>query len=460
MKKTNIDILGEIREYRNSQLRNLGDNSTFVVSVETLGKGQNTKKEIYRLIEEKEIIDSRTGNPKINQETGMVEKEYSEMFYEYDEKPVLIGVRNIDTQGLIVPVGINGENIEKWEVQKEDIEQCLEERNRQLKAIAKQLGLKEEDIENLSEIELAQIVEENELEKEEKDNEEKKEDEPQKIEEEQMKQAGISGMNEVKLDTHIDTKGNTLGKELKLDGYSKLMVVHSYKLAELTDQNGEKGKANKVKFALIAQKEDGTYETIPETKLKLYRGENTEVTEINDKDEAVIRREDCIFEVPGTNTKMVVNQKGPYGRPDVYLAKTTRTNEGNVAEKLQDQYDGTIRQDVEVRELFNKNKGIDQPDKMHEEAKEHQEAGCEEMEIDEVNGDRNDGHIHFNPEIEEQEKAIEEIMERGNVSREEAEYKLADQLENSKEDVSLEDAKENAIEEIEQEYRGGNSRKR
>ena len=38
-------------------------------------------------------------------------------------------------------------------------------------------------------------------------------------------------MNSVDLDVQIDTKGTTLGKELNMDGYSKLLVVHSYKLS-------------------------------------------------------------------------------------------------------------------------------------------------------------------------------------------------------------------------------------
>ena len=50
-------------------------------------------------------------------------------------------------------------------------------------------------------------------------------------------------------------------------------------------------------------------------------------------------------------------------------------------------------------------------------------------------------------------------MERGKVSRGEAEVKLAKQLEDAREDITLEEATENAVEEIDAEFRGIDSRK-
>ena len=444
VRKTNMEILNEIRELRNDQLKSLRENSIFVTKVEVLGKGQKTGKEVFRLIEQKEVE---------NKETGEMDKEISELFYEYENGPKLIAMRNPQTQGEIIPIGIDGDEKESWDIQREEIEQCLEERERQVKALAKMLGISEEDINSLSEIDLSQKIDEKMAEDMENDKDEERKEEAQELSEEQMNKVGMKGMNEVNLKSYIDTKGTTLGDVLKLDGYTKIMVVHSYKLAQLTDSEGKEGKHNRMRFGLIAQKSDGTYETIPDTKLKPYRGENRQVTEINDKENVERKREECIFEVPGTKKRVIINQKDPYGIPDIYLAQNTRDNEGQVAQKLQDKYKGTERTDVEVRALFNQNRGMYQADRMDDEAKEHVKAGCDDLDLGEADGREDTGHIHFNPQSPEQQKAIEEIMERGKVSREEAQSKLENELKNTKEDVSLEEATDNAVESIENEYR-------
>ena len=450
--KNNMEILQEIRQKRKDELDSIKDTSTFVIKVEDLGRGKQTQKEIYRLIEEKYISNGDSEPQKMVQE----------MFYEYDKRPILVGVRNPQTQGKIVPIGFDGDKQKEWDIEKGDIEQCLEERERQVKVLAKVLGIDPQDIENLSEIELSKKIDEKQSEND-QDLKKDKKDEPQEISEEEAKKLGMTGMNEIKLNSRIDTKGTTLGQILNLDGYTKIMVVHSYRLAELTNSEGEKGKVSRMSFGLIAQKADGTFETIQETKLRQYRGENRRVTEINDKKNVETKNEECMFEVPGTNKRLVISQKDPYGIPDVYLSQNTRGNDGNMAQKLQDKYDGTERQDVEVRALFNANRGLNQADKSVKEVKEHEDAGCKDIDIDEADGREDTGHIDFNPDSPEQQKVIEEIMQRGKVSREEAENKLEKVLreaEDRKEDINLESATDSAVAEIENDFRGIDQNKR
>lgn len=450
--KNNMEILQEIRQKRKDELDSIKDTSTFVIKVEDLGRGKQTQKEIYRLIEEKYISNGDSEPQKMVQE----------MFYEYDKRPILVGVRNPQTQGKIVPIGFDGDKQKEWDIEKGDIEQCLEERERQVKVLAKVLGIDPQDLENLSEIELSKKIDEKQSEND-QDLKKDKKDEPQEISEEEAKKLGMTGMNEIKLNSRIDTKGTTLGQILNLDGYTKIMVVHSYRLAELTNSEGEKGKVSRMSFGLIAQKADGTFETIQETKLRPYRGENRRVTEINDKENVETKNEECMFEVPGTNKRLVISQKDPYGIPDVYLSQNTRGNDGNMAQKLQDKYDGTERQDVEVRALFNANRGLNQADKSVKEVKEHEDAGCKDIDIDEADGREDTGHIDFNPDSPEQQKVIEEIMQRGKVSREEAENKLEKVLreaEERKEDINLESATDSAVAEIENDFRGIDQNKR
>ena len=377
------DKLNELKQLRKSIYDNPENNNGVMIynKVEFLGKGENTGIGLYRVIEEYSVGENRT--------------ELKEFFYEYEnELPKLIAVRNDQTLGDIIPTeypGEEGPEKENWDAELLDIEQCLEEKEKELKELAKELGIDEKEINSLSEIELEQKIEENQDEQE-KQNEDK----TQKISDKEAEKIGIkgNGMNSAKMDTQIDTKGNTLGKELGLEEYDSILVVHSYKLAELNDAEGKKGKNNNINFALVGKKKDGTIEIIPETKLRQYRGANREVTEINSREEVEVKNEECIFEVPNSNKRIAIDQKDPYGIPEIYYGKTDKENEGNVMQSIQDERDGTQRKDVEVRALFNSNKGEYQIDKMHDEVKGHIKAGCNDIDKDEVDGNSATGHQH------------------------------------------------------------------
>ena len=377
------DKLNELKQLRKSIYDDPKNNVGVMIfnKVEFLGEGENTGKELYRVIEEYSVGENRT--------------ELREFFYEFEnDMPILIGFRNEQTLGDIIPTeypGEEGPEKENWDAELLDIEQCLEEKEKELKELAKELGIDEKEINSLSEIELEQKIEENQDEQE-KQNEDK----TQKISDKEAEKIGIkgNGMNSAKMDTQIDTRGNTLGKELGLEEYDSILVVHSYKLAELNDAEGKKGKNNNINFALIGKKKDGTLERIPETKLRQYRGANREVTEINSREEVEVKNEECIFEVPNSNKRIAIDQKDPYGIPEIYYGKTDKENEGNVMQSVQDERDGTQRKDVEVRALFNSNKGEYQIDKMHDEVKGHIKAGCNDIDKDEVDGNPTTGHQH------------------------------------------------------------------
>ncbi len=385
-KKTTIqeklNILKETRKAEYEKNNNIG--AMLYNKVEFLGEGENTGKELFRVVEQ--------------YSRGEAQTEIMEFFYEYENnEPKLVAVRNDKTFGEIMStsyLGEEGPEKEAWDAELLDIEQCLEEREEELKAIARELGISEEDIESLSEIDLEQKIEDKELENNEEKQDEQGEDETKKISEKEAEKIGISGMNSAKMNVQIDTKGNTLGKELKMEEYESLMVVHSYKLAQLKDSEGKNGKVNLMRFGLVGKKKDGTLEIIPETKLRPYRGSNKQGIEINDSENVEVKNEDCIYEVPNSNKRIAIDQKDPYGIPEIYYGKSDKQNEGNVMQSVQDERDGTQRKDVEVRALFNSNKGEYQIDKMNDEVQEHIKAGCNDFDKDEVDGDLSTGHSH------------------------------------------------------------------
>lgn len=387
-KKTSIqDKLNELKQLRKSIYDNSKNNIGVMIynKVEFLGEGENTGKELYRVIEEYSIGENKT--------------ESKEFFYEYENNELkLVAEKSEKTFNEIVPKkfpGLEGPEKEKWDAELLDIEQLVNERTELLETI-KELGIDEKEINSLSEIELEKKIEDKELENQDEHQEKQTENEPQKISDKEAEKIGIkgNGMNSAKMDAQIDTKGNTLGKELGLEEYDSILVVHSYKLAELNDAEGKSGHINNVNFSLVGKKKDGTLEIIPQTKLRQYRGGNREVTEINSREEVEVKNEECIFEVPNTNKRIAIDQKDPYGIPEIYYGKTDKENEGNVMQSVQDERDGTQRKDVEVRALFNSNKGEYQIDKMHDEVKGHIKAGCNDINKDEVDGAPATGHQH------------------------------------------------------------------
>ena len=453
-KRTIQEKLNELKKYRKEIIDNSKSEGLMIYNkVEFLGEGENTGKELYRVIEEFSVEENKT--------------EINQYFYEFENDiPKLIAIKNQNTFNEIVPVdypGEEGPEKEKWDAELLDIEQCLEEKEKELKSIAKELGIDGKEINSLSEIDLEQKIEDKELENQEEKQQEQNKDESQQISEEEAEKVGIkgSGMNSVRMDTQIDAKGHTLGNELKLDEYDSLIVVHSYKLSQLQDSEGKKGNVNNINLALVGKKNDGTLEIIPETKLRQYRGSNTEVTEINNKDEIETKNENCIFEVPNSNKRIAIDQKDPYGIPEIYYGETNVQNSANVMQSVQDERDGTQKQDIEVRALFNSNKGKYEISEIQHKVDEHSKNGCDDFEIDEIDDNKNTGHIHYNTDSQEQQNAIEEIMEKGKVSKEYAEALFAKELEQLEDgEKSINEAKENAIEEINQQYMGGDSRKR
>ena len=132
--KTNIEILEEIREYRNNQLKELGDNRVFYTRVMSLQKGENTGKKFYRIIEEYAV--------------GENQSKVRELFYEYDNNtPVLVAILDPEKASIIIPSEISSE--EEYQVWLNEIDK--EERENWLNEL--------EDIENGIEINITNIKE-------------------------------------------------------------------------------------------------------------------------------------------------------------------------------------------------------------------------------------------------------------------------------------------------------------
>ena len=417
------DVFESIMIERAKELKEKGlTNNTSVISVEFLGIGNNTKNEYFRLIEDKKVENTI---------------ETWEILYRVDkEKSIIIkvGAINTQTQGYMVKSD-----------EKEALAHCIEEREKQLEKIAKQLGIKKEEIENLSEIELSQKLE---------TKTEKKESE--KIESNIIEENILPGLNETFLENSIDNSGTELGKALDMNEYKKLYVVHSYKLATLSSNGKNDSEINNTKFGLVAQKQDGTYESVPKSKLSLYRGENREVTNIKNSGDVEVSNQDCIYCVPGTDKRIIISQNGVFDIPQVSYAKNTTDNDGQIAETLPGVKDGTSRIDIESRVLFNVNRGIYEANASIAEAK---QSDKKNLTVENVDGKLNEGkYKYFNPDCAEHLSTIFQIMTKGGkVSKNEAIKKFEKffriNYANQKNEVDYNKIVNDALDEIEKEYR-------
>ena len=402
--KSVLEILNDIRNQRNAELLEKRRTDISVIKVENLGAGEQSNEQLYRLVERQEFEDK----PAIT-----IEKYYTYI----DGIPRCIAVKSPETDEIL-PYGINGNEIERWNVLKEDVAKSAIERDMELQAIARELGMTEEEITALSEIDLEQKLEEK-AEKGEDDSEqnvlsqEQGDNKSEKFTQKQVEKMDIK--NEIRTDSVIDSKGKTLEKELGLEEYTKIGIVHSYRLNELTNSDGKSEKRENLKFGLVGQRKDGSYEKIPESKIRMYRGNNTEMIGIKNPQEVETQNDDCIFEVVGKeNKRLSIRQQDPYGIPEAYIGDSSRDNDSNVVRKVQDQYDGTERTDVEVRTLFNENRGTENIKNMKDEAKTHPQE--EKVGIDEVDGERDTGHHHVIDTnsilyYEGQEMTVQEIAE-------------------------------------------------
>ena len=405
-KKDVKEILNEIREFRNRELSQKKDNRVFYTIIMKLEKGENTKKDIYRIVEEYSVGENKS--------------QIRELFYEMNENgPELIAKLEPELYEKILQVGEKNE--QDWNLILEDIESGINKNREKIQEQASKLGIDEglTEIENYKEID-KKIKEFN---KDNKENDtEKQEDKPIEISVEDTKKMGIIGMNTISLNQKVGVHGQTLKSELDLHNkpeykdVDEIEIIPAYKLANY----GEKvpdvpfvpvGKNKNTGEAIIFAKKD----------LEIYKGENNEIDKIDGKDDSIKRQKsDCIFNVPGKSTSIAIEQKSPYGIVDASLVYNSRDNNGRFALDLQTKLeDGIYQQDIETREIMDPYQGINHIDEKIDEVNSHPKEELQNGELKKEDGDGNEqtkSHIHT--DSQEFKEAVEKIMKEAKLSRE------------------------------------------
>ncbi len=209
-----------------------------------------------------------------NKSLNEIEKLYSEE----EKKDILDKLKGLDKDGIL---DLN-------EMEKEKIAK-----------IAKTLGIKEEDIENLTEIDEESLKQsEEELEK-------------------------IPGKTDMDLNKKVTAEKN-LGQVLGVqgEGYVKLSVIQSKKL---------KGNDNTTGFTFVGVKKDGSVEKIDNLIQKKGKTPNEEVQSMNsDGSEVKTIKPESMFEIKGASnvndTKYLTVDIGEGGRIDVDYARVDKSD--------------------------------------------------------------------------------------------------------------------------------------
>ena len=390
-KKTTEQILIEIREHRNEELRSNGDNSVFFTKIMPLEKG-NTGIPLYRVMEHYSV--------------GENQSLIRELFYIYEEQPELIAeidTSKYNTDAICLPEGAKLEN-------EEQKEKCREKAREKIIDTAKKQGIHDNNnFEDKSDIEIDEMV----FEKTNKDNKlnnkdkKNKEDDnsskpPFTLSEETAQRLGIIGINTIPLNQKLG-ENRTLKTELGLDNKAEyadvdeIELIPSYKLRML----GE--KVPDTPFIAVARHSDGSVEAFPEKICKIYKGENNRVTKTDgNKNEVSTEKADTIIQFMESKkqTAIAINQTSSLGRVEGASAYNTRDNDGWVGLTLQDKYDGKTDSKREARDFIDKRKGENYFSEVADnQNKEHPE--CENLKREDLTEDHEHAsHLHLDSPIE------------------------------------------------------------
>lgn len=224
-----------------------------------------------------------------------------------------------------------------------------------------------------------------------KEEKTKNKDKNNELTKKQADKIKVNQLQRVDLSQKADGK-ETLEKRLDLQGYKYIYVVYSEQVKQIN--SGE--KINNTTYSLVGMKEDGTAKVLSdEFEMDSTVGNNASrmQTRIN-KDGTATRdnKNNSIF-VRKSN-KMSLSCRNDGGVIRMAMGQKTLEENEITETELETAQTGYIP--IETREVFNRNKGRHQIDKVQDEIQEHTDEGCNPKDIEDFDGDEKTGtHEHF-----------------------------------------------------------------
>jgi len=341
----------------------------------------------------------------------------------YDENGNFVGGRN--KEGKLLPAQNLIEKDVDYLDQIEDLEEkpgiSLSEIEGKLEKIAKKLGIKKEDIIAMSEVSLEQKIDENKKEKEEdkkltlEDDTEKKEteekDEKEKTEQNKRILEKMNAKQEIDLDKKIDDR-HTLGDVLGVRNGAKLIAVYS---------NAIENNSNTTRFSFVIQNADGSLENADMLNQVGGKDSDKNIYEVNrDGSQVTNKSVQTSYQIksPIARNGVITARVGQMGYIEVGYGEIDPTSHRDaLTQELET--DHTYYTTYQVREEFSHKNGTNNIRDDIDEIKEHEEHGCENITLEEADGDKTTGHKHLDDEeymasvieqIKQYDENIEEIF--------------------------------------------------
>lgn len=397
-KTETLNKMRNLRNFRDGELQDL--NKGKVLDVKYLGsiKYGDNEKGVYLIIEE---------NQKEDETTIEVERYYTE------DGEFLGGNNRNDAFNFIVldEKHQNEQEVLKQleEMDKEGLEDLNQIEDERIEEIAKSLGISKEEIEKLCEID----VEEKERDKENKEDVSKRKgkskqnkEEKETLSKEEVEK--ISTKSEIKTNTKVTDK-ETIAELLNVQskGYKSIGIVYSDKLKE----NG-----NNTRFSIVGIKEDGSAEKIDTLEQGYGSNPSKKINSLNREGNKVEEEQvNSIFRVKGKKETELAVDIGSMGTIEASLVRTpNQDNKEAISIPIETQSIKPVPR--ESRELMNETKNPRTKEEI-EKIKEHQEVGCDDITIKDIDDNEyNDTHTHIEIDEEYLNKCADIILENDEIA--------------------------------------------
>lgn len=304
----------------------------------------------------------------------------------------------------------------------------------------------EEEVQNLLE-----EMDEDDIEELKEEKEEHEDKDENDLSKKQVEKIKVNGIQKADLNKKIDGK-ETLGKRLDLGGYESLYVVYSEKVDEITAGT----KRNNTTYTLVGMTNDGEARVLnDEFEMDRTVGNNAsrETTKIRANNTATRDNNDLSIYTRKSNG-MSIGCENNQGNVDMFLYQKTREENENVGIQIETSKTPVIP--IETREIMNRNKGIEQKEKVQDEIEEHTKNGCEPDNVKDFDGNEfTSTHEHIdidyyvqdilNYENDEGEEKIKDVF-----TEREVKEKFLRELKENKDKISVEKIIENVKQEMNQ----------
>ena len=251
--------------------------------------------------------------------------------------------------------------------------------------LSAQLGRK------IKEDEVQKILEDMDKQEIEELKEEKTKNKDNELTKKQADKIKVNQLQRVDLNQKADGR-ETLEKRLDLQGYKYIYVVYSEQVSQIN--SGE--KINNTTYSLVGMKEDGTAKVLSdEFEMDSTVGNNASrmQTRINKDGTATRDNKNSSIFVRKSN-KMSLSCRNDGGIIRMAMGQKTLEENEITETELGTSQTGYIP--IENREVFNRNKGRHQIDKVQDEIQEHTDEGCNPKDKKDFDGDEKSGtHEHF-----------------------------------------------------------------